>query len=499
MGVAETRGALDAPGPVAVTAAARPTPWGGSRGGDGQVPARATYVVADAAAITVSLVIAHLLRFGGSAALLPGPNVPYVLVAVFAVPVWLAVLALAGCYDRLILGVGSDEYRRVLNGGVHFLAVVAIAHFLGRLVIARGYVGVLIPVALVLTLLTRFVLRQWLHRQRRHGRYVHRLLLVGTPRSVVEVGQHLVRSEWSGFLVVGVCVATDRPDLGIGSASVPVVGTPDDVAGAVAASRADAVAVTTESRPGELTALVGELAGSDVTVLVAPAVADVAGPRTVVRDVAGLPLLHVAEPTLTGPQRVAKEVFDRLGAALALLVLAPVFAVIALAVRLDSPGPVFFTQTRVGRDGRRFSMVKFRTMVVDADRLLAELEDRNEADGLLFKMRVDPRVTRTGRFLRRYSIDELPQVLNVLRGEMSIVGPRPPLPAEVERYEHHVSRRLLVKPGITGLWQVSGRSDLPWDEAVRLDLYYVHHWSPTMDLTIMAKTFSAVVRAAGAY
>ncbi len=500
MGVAETRRAHAAPDPAAITTAARPTPWGGgAAGGDGQVPSRATYVAADAAAITVSLVIAHLLRFGVSAALLPGPNVPYVLVAVFAVPVWLAVLALAGCYDRLILGLGSDEYRRVLNGGVHFLAVIALAHFLGRLVLARGYVGVLIPVALVLTLLTRFVLRQWLHSQRRHGRYVHRLLLVGTPRSVVEVGQHLVRSEWSGFLVVGVCVATERPELGIGSASVPVVGTPGDVAGAVAASGADAVAVTTESRPGELTALVGELAGSDVTVLVAPAIADVAGPRTVVRDVAGLPLLHVAEPTLTGPQRAAKEVFDRLGAALALLVLAPVFLVIALAVRLDSPGPVFFTQTRVGRDGRRFSMVKFRTMVVDADRLLAELEHRNEADGLLFKMRVDPRVTRTGRFLRRYSIDELPQILNVLRGEMSMVGPRPPLPAEVERYEHHVSRRLLVKPGITGLWQVSGRSDLPWDEAVRLDLYYVHHWSPTMDVTIMAKTFSAVVRAAGAY
>jgi exopolysaccharide biosynthesis polyprenyl glycosylphosphotransferase len=232
---------------------------------------------------------------------------------------------------------------------------------------------------------------------------------------------------------------------------------------------------------------------------VAPAIADVAGPRTVVRDVAGLPLLHVAEPTLTGPQRAAKELFDRVGAALALLVLAPVFVVIAAAVRLDDPGPVFFRQTRVGRDGRRFSMVKFRTMVVDADRLLADLEDRNEADGLLFKMRVDPRVTRTGRVLRRYSLDELPQIINVVRGEMSMVGPRPPLPAEVERYEHHVTRRLLVKPGITGLWQVSGRSDLPWDEAVRLDLYYVHHWSPTMDLTIMAKTFSAVLRAAGAY
>ncbi|HEX2356782.1 MAG TPA: sugar transferase [Micromonosporaceae bacterium] len=500
MGVAETRRAQAASGPAETAIAARPAPRGRGPGGEhANVPPRATYVAADAAAITVSLVIAHLLRFGVSAALLPGPNVPYVLVAVFAVPVWLGVLALAGCYDRLILGVGSDEYRRVLNGGVHFLAVVALAHFLGRLVIARGYVGVLIPVTLVLTLLARFALRLWLHRQRRGGRYVHRLLLVGTARSVVEVGQHLVRSEWSGFLVVGVCVATERPELLIGSASVPVVGAPPDVAAAVADCHADAVAVTTESQPGELPALLGELAGTDVTVLVAPAIADVAGPRTVVRDVAGLPLLHVAEPTLTGPQRAAKEVFDRVGAALALLVLAPVFVVIAAAVRLDSPGPVFFRQTRVGRDGRRFSMVKFRTMVVDADRLLADLEDRNEADGLLFKMRADPRVTRTGRVLRRYSLDELPQIINVVRGEMSMVGPRPPLPAEVERYEHHVTRRLLVKPGITGLWQVSGRSDLPWDEAVRLDLYYVHHWSPTMDLTIMAKTFSAVLRAAGAY
>ena len=498
MGVAETRATHAASAPAAV--ASMPRPRGRApRRDSGNVPPTATYVVADAAAITVSLVIAHLLRFGVNAALLPGPNVPYVLVAMFAVPVWLGVLALAGCYDRTILGVDSDEYRRVLNGGVHFLAVVALGHFLARLVVARGYVGVLIPVALVLTLLARFGLRVWLHRQRRHGRYVRRVLLVGTPGSVVEVGQHLVRSEWSGYLVVGVCVSTSRHELQIGTSVVPVVSPPGAVAAAVDDSGADAVAVTTEARPGDLTSLVASLAGTGVDVLVAPAIADVAGPRTVVRDVAGLPLLHVAEPTLTGPQRVAKNVFDRVSAAVALLVLAPVFAAVALAVKLDSPGPVLFRQERVGRDGRRFRMVKFRTMVVDADRLLAELEHRNEADGLLFKMRVDPRVTRTGRVLRRYSIDELPQLLNVLRGEMSMVGPRPPLPAEVEQYESHVTRRLLVKPGITGLWQVSGRSDLPWDEAVRLDLYYVHHWSPTMDLTIMAKTFSAVVRAAGAY
>jgi exopolysaccharide biosynthesis polyprenyl glycosylphosphotransferase len=190
---------------------------------------------------------------------------------------------------------------------------------------------------------------------------------------------------------------------------------------------------------------------------------------------------------------------DRVSAAVCLLVLAPVFVGVALAVKLDSRGPVFFRQTRVGRDGRRFNMVKFRTMVVDAERLQADLEGRNEADGVLFKLRTDPRVTQTGRLLRRYSIDELPQLWNVLRGQMSLVGPRPPLPAEVELYERHVNRRLLVKPGLTGLWQVSGRSDLPWDEAVRLDLYYVDHWSPTMDLAIIAKTFSAVLKGSGAY
>ena len=460
-----------------------------------------TYVAGDAVAITVSLGIAHLLRFGVSAALLPGPNVPYVLVAVLAVPVWLGVLTLAGCYDRRILGVGSEEYRRVLNGGVHFLAVVALAHFLGRLVIARGYVGMLIPVALVLTLLVRVALRAWLRRERRRGRYVHRLLMVGTRSAVGYLGQQLERAEWSAYHLVGVCVDGDGygGSLRVGSRSVPVVGSPSDMAAAVARCRADAVAVAGETIPGELRQVADNVAGSGVELLIAPRMADVVGPRLVARDSAGLALLHVEEPTFTGPQRLAKEAFDRVAAVLVLVVLAPVFLVVAASIVIDSKGPVFFRQTRVGRDGRLFSMVKFRTMVTDAERLQADLEHRNEADGLLFKLRTDPRVTRVGRWLRRYSVDELPQVVNVLRGQMSMVGPRPPLPGEVEMYETHVTRRLLVKPGITGLWQVSGRSDLPWDEAVRLDLYYVDHWSPTMDLTIMAKTFSAVIRGSGAY
>jgi exopolysaccharide biosynthesis polyprenyl glycosylphosphotransferase len=196
---------------------------------------------------------------------------------------------------------------------------------------------------------------------------------------------------------------------------------------------------------------------------------------------------------------VVKGGVDRAAAALALLSLMPVLLLIALAVRLDSPGPVLYRQERIGVNGRGFTILKFRSMSVDADCLLAELLYRNEGGGLLFKMRRDPRVTRVGRWLRRFSLDELPQLFNVLGGSMSLVGPRPPLPAEVERYDSSVSRRLLVKPGLTGLWQISGRSDLSWEEAVRLDLRYVENWSLALDALILVKTVRAVVSSSGAY
>ena len=295
MGVA---GARRIAGPsAAVLTAGPPRPDGAAAPlRPGPVPPTVVYVAADAAAMTLALVVAHLLRFGVSAALLPGPNVPYVLVAALSVPVWLGVLALARCYDRRILGVGSDEYRRVLNGGVHFLAVVALLHFLGRLVIARGYVGVLIPVALVATLLTRFALRAWLYRQRRRGRYVHRLLLVGTPATVVDVGEHLARSAWSGLLLVGAYVDTDAPALVIAGRSVPVVGGHTDLRQSVdvcgrLGGHHVGVGAGRAARAGRAT-----LAGTDVDLLVAPAIADVVGPRTVVRDLGGLPLLHVEAP-----------------------------------------------------------------------------------------------------------------------------------------------------------------------------------------------------------
>jgi exopolysaccharide biosynthesis polyprenyl glycosylphosphotransferase len=210
-------------------------------------------------------------------------------------------------------------------------------------------------------------------------------------------------------------------------------------------------------------------------------------------------MLHVEHPRLSGGSRVVKEVVDRVGAALLILLSAPLLLALAVCVRLDSPGPVLFRQVRVGRDGREFVIVKFRTMYLDAEARLAELRHLNEYDGVLFKIRNDPRVTRMGRWLRRLSLDELPQLFNVVRGQMSLVGPRPPLPEEVAGYPDDMRRRLAVKPGMTGLWQVSGRSDLPWEEAVRLDLRYVENWSLSLDLVILMRTLSAVLRPSGAY
>jgi exopolysaccharide biosynthesis polyprenyl glycosylphosphotransferase len=243
-----------------------------------------------------------------------------------------------------------------------------------------------------------------------------------------------------------------------------------------------------------------QLEGSSTDLVVSPGLTEVAGPRLHILPVAGLPLLHVDEPKFTGFRRVLKGAFDRVSAALALVLLSPIFLVLVLAVRLTSSGPALFRQVRVGRAGSTFVMLKFRSMYADAEERLASLREQSDhGDGVLFKMKEDPRVTRVGKFLRKYSLDELPQLINVVLGTMSLVGPRPPLPLEVARYEDHVHRRLLVKPGLTGLWQISGRSDLSWDESVQLDLRYVENWSLGEDLFILWKTVRAVAHGSGAY
>ena len=245
--------------------------------------------------------------------------------------------------------------------------------------------------------------------------------------------------------------------------------------------------------------LAWELEKTGTDLCVAPALLDVAGPRTTIRPIAGLPLLHMDHPEFTGGRRVIKAAFDKSLALAALVLAAPLLGALALVIHCDDGGPVLFRQTRVGKDGRTFTVYKFRTMVPDAEQRRAELASQNEQHGLLFKIRNDPRVTRSGSWLRRWSLDELPQLVNVLAGDMSLVGPRPALPEEAAMYGDHVRRRLAVKPGLTGLWQVNGRSDLSWDESVRLDLRYVENWSFVLDLQILWKTCAAVARGSGAY
>jgi exopolysaccharide biosynthesis polyprenyl glycosylphosphotransferase len=322
---------------------------------------------------------------------------------------------------------------------------------------------------------------------------------VGHELAVADLVTELGRDGYHGLNVVGACVV--QPGELDELAGVPVYGGLDDITAAVKAFGADTVAVTAcpEMNGIRLRGLAWELEKTGTDLCVSPALLDVAGPRTTIRPTAGLTLLHVDHPQLTGIRLVIKDLFDRCAAAAALVMLAPVMALLAISIRLHDGGPALFTQVRIGKDGREFLIYKFRTMVVDAEKQQAELLTINDSDGVLFKLRKDPRVTAVGAYLRRWSMDELPQLFNVFLGDMSLVGPRPAVPDEVAKYAEHVRRRLVVKPGLTGLWQVNGRSDLSWDESVRLDLRYAENWSFALDLQILWKTISALVKGAGAY
>lgn len=428
-------------------------------------------------------------------------RVPYTALVAALACVWLVALAAGGAYDRRVLGAGPEEYRRVLRTSVVFLAVVATAAYLARSDLARGVVLLQLPLGTGFTLLGRRLARRTLHRRRATGRCLEDVVVVGTLEHVTDLVRRLRRTPHAGFRVMGAVVETGGLAIDVDGEPVPVLGSPANLDHVLANTQADALAVAdTATLPHRaLRQLAWQLEGTGVDLIVAPGLTDVAGPRISIRPVAGLPLLHVEEPQLSGGARLGKEVVDRTVSGAMLVFLAPLLAAIALAVRLTSPGPALFRQTRVGKDGRRFTLYKFRTMHRRAEAELIDLASRNHNDGVLFKIRDDPRRTPLGCWLRRFSLDELPQLWNVVRGDMALVGPRPPLPSEVERYEPHVERRLLVKPGLTGLWQVNGRADVCWDESVRLDLYYVENWSPTLDALILTKTLWAVLSGRGAY
>jgi len=417
-----------------------------------------------------------------------------------ALPVlWIVALWLAGAYDVRFIGTGSDEYRKVLNAGVSLTAAVAIFSYAVNLELSRAYVVIALPSITVFDLFARFAMRKRLHARRMRGRCLHNVVAVGHELAVADLVTELGRDRYHGLTVVGACVV--RPGECDEVVGVPVYGGLDDITAAVKAFDADTVAVTAcpEMDGVRLRSLAWELEKAGTDLCVSPALLDVAGPRTTIRPTAGLTLLHVDHPQLAGFRLVLKGLFDRCAAAAALVMLAPVMAALAAAIWLQDRGPALFTQTRVGKDGHSFRMYKFRTMVVDAEQRRTQLLPSNDSDGVLFKLRKDPRVTAVGAHLRRLSLDELPQLFNVFLGHMSLVGPRPALPDEAEKYAEHVRRRLVVKPGLTGLWQVNGRSDLSWEESVRLDLRYVENWSFALDLQIMWKTISVMMRGSGAY
>jgi exopolysaccharide biosynthesis polyprenyl glycosylphosphotransferase len=427
-------------------------------------------------------------------------GIEYVLCSVIVPLLWVVTLSLSGAYSVKYIGTGSEEFRKVLNAGFGLTAALAILSYAINTELSREYLLLTMPTLAGADLCVRYAWRKQLHRRRSTGQCMSNVLAVGPESAVEDLITELRRDSYHGLTVVAACVRETTSET---VAGIPVFGglAASDVVDAVSRSRADTVAVLSSSDLDSVTLrqIAWGLEKTGTELCVAPALLDVAGPRTTIRPIAGLTLLHVDHPQLSGPRQVLKDLFDRSAAAVALVLMTPLMIAIATAIKLSDSGPALFTQTRIGKDGQPFKIYKFRTMVVDAEKRLAELLEKNENDGAKFKIRRDPRVTEIGSQLRKWSLDELPQLFNILLGEMSLVGPRPALPDETAQYAAHVRRRLAVRPGLTGLWQVSGRSDLTWDESVRLDIRYVENWSFALDLQILWKTISTIFKGSGAY
>ena len=473
---------------------------------DGQPAVRsasyqARIVLTDVATIVGAVTVSFLIRFDTPTEILSvgRRQFDYTVVTALIGLGWAAALAVGGVWDSRTLGRGTTEFRRLVRATVFFFGAVGVLAYLLKADLARGYLALALPFGLLCLLSSHLLWRRWLVRRHRAGQMLTDVLVVGSAAGAQYLGRRLQMSADSGYRVLGVCA----PDAGVSTVdpTFPVVCAPDQVAAAARRLGAQAVAVASSDSFGsaEVRALAWELEDTGVRVLLSPSLVDVAGPRIHIRQVAGLPLMQVEEPRFAGPKLLTKTGLDVVAAAVGLLLLSPLFLLVAVGIKLSDGGPVFFRQARVGLGGSTFLMWKFRSMHQDAELRLVHLQSRSEGNAVLFKMRDDPRVTSIGRVLRRFSIDELPQLANVLSGSMSLVGPRPPLAREVALYSTDVHRRFLVKPGLTGLWQVSGRSDLTWDASVRLDLYYVENWSLLGDLHILAKTARAVFRTTGAY
>lgn len=471
-------------------------------------------VLTDFIVITVTVALTQLLWFGlglknvfstGADASDPFSNVSGMntLISLVVVVLWMFALSVYGSRGDRIVGTGNTEYRVIVDVSWRLFGLFAIVAFLFRIDFSRGFFLISLPLGVIALVFSRLLWRRWLKSMRKHGLYSAQVLLVGSMDSVLHIARELGRFPQAGYHVVGACTASGIISGYLPGTTIPIAGSVDLIGPAIVETGADTIVITSsdELSPDRIRELSWSLEPGRQHLVVAPSLTDIGGPRIHTRPVAGLPLIHVETPRYEGFKRYQKRIFDVVSSGLLILVLSPVLLGIAMIVRLSTPGPVLFRQERVGLNGSRFFMLKFRSMVPNAEALLKELinDDRDAGNVMLFKMKDDPRITPIGKVLRRYSLDELPQLFNVFRGDMSLIGPRPPLQREVDQYETHVHRRFLMKPGITGLWQVSGRSDLSWEDSVRLDLYYVENWSMVGDFVILLKTARAVLGSDGAY
>ncbi len=464
--------------------------------------------IADTVVVCSAVILAQYIRFGYPP-LAPGhegqDRFTTAYSALIAI-IWLSNLAGFHARSTRIIGRGIEEYRRAVEASLWTFGAVAMAVLLFKLEIARGYLAVALPVGVLGLVLSRWLGRRHVARKRLEGGYQTAVLAVGNSDAVAGLATELTRNPRDGFRIVGACIpgnpATSAERLLVRGKAIPIIGCEThELETMVRKCGADTVAIVGTEHLGvqEIRKLIWKLEPMGVELVVSPGVMDVAVSRLTVLPVAGLPLLHIEKPQYRGAERFQKRSFDFCFALAALAAALPILLIAAAAIKVSSRGPVFYSSERIGFGGKPFRMLKLRTMVEDADKNLMSLLASNECDGNLFKIRNDPRVTPVGRILRRFSIDELPQFINVLRREMSVVGPRPLFVLDDEEGDIDSQRRVLVKPGITGMWQVSGRSDLSWTDAIRLDLWYVDNWSMAADIVIIAKTVRSVFEHKGAY
>ena len=449
-------------------------------------------VLSAAVAATFTLLFGIESRTGG-----PVP-IPYVLLAPILVATWWSILAFGSSHDRGVVGAGLEEYRRVITGSLYAFGTLAVASFWLHADVSRAIFVTTLPVGILCLLMGRWLARRVLIRLRARGRAMTRALVVGKAAAVADVVRDTRRNLHAGY-VIGDCCVVDNPaspelaELGV--ARMPVKG----LRQAATSGRFGAVIVADGLSREESRDLAWSLENRPIELLFVPHVMDVAGPRIGVRSVEGLALVHLGLPRFSGAKLAVKRGFDIVFSLVALALLTPLLLAIALLIKWDDRGPVLFRQERVGRYGEPFTIHKFRTMCVDAEAKIDDLIAASGGGALLFKLEDDPRITRIGKILRKYSLDELPQFWSVLRGGMSVVGPRPQVAREVAEYTDVHHRRLLIKPGITGLWQVNGRSALSMEESIRLDLRYVENWSLVTDVTVIIKTIRVVLRPSGAF